>query len=197
MIKIDRHTILQVLGGLMNKPELLNDIDKYRIELSDFPTSLDKFIFSAINNLYNSGDGANNIRAIDVINYLKANDLARNQLEKENGEAYIQDCEVAGEPQNFNYYYQRLKKLNLIRDIQSTGKSVENIYTEDILNPNYTQINEKFDRMTVNDIINELKMEISHYEKKFLLANQVEETTAVDGIEDLVKNLKVAPEIGC
>lgn len=51
--------------------------------------------------------------------------------------------------------------------------------------------------MTVNDIINELKMEISHYEKKFLLANQIEETTAVDGIEDLVKNLKVAPEVGC
>ena len=51
--------------------------------------------------------------------------------------------------------------------------------------------------MTVSDIINELKMEIGHYEKKFLLANQIEETTAVDGIEELVKNLKVAPEVGC
>ena len=141
MIKIDRHTVLQVLGGLMNKPELLNDTDKYRLELSDFPTSLDKYIYSAISNLYNEGEGANNIRSIDIINYLKGNDLAKNQLEQENGEVYIQDCETAGEPQNFNYYYQRLKKLNLLRDIQSTGKSVEHIYTEDILNPNYNEIN--------------------------------------------------------
>ena len=197
MIKIDRHTVLQVLGGLMNKPELLNDTDKYRLELSDFPTSLDKYIYSAISNLYNEGEGANNIRSIDIINYLKGNDLAKNQLEQENGEVYIQDCETAGEPQNFNYYYQRLKKLNLLRDIQSTGKSVEHIYTEDILNPNYNEINQKFDTMTVNDIINELKMEINEYEKKFLLNHQIEETTAVDGIEDLIKNLKTAPEVGC
>lgn len=197
MIKIDRHTVLQVLGGLMNKPEFLNDTDKYRLELSDFPTSLDKYIYSAISNLYNEGEGANNIRSIDIINYLKGNDLAKNQLERENGEIYIQDCETAGEPQNFNYYYQRLKKLNLLRDIQSTGKSVEHIYTEDILNPNYNEINQRFDTMTVNDIINDLKMEINGYEKKFLLNHQIEETTAVDGIEDLIKNLKIAPEVGC
>lgn len=197
MIKIDRHTVLQVLGGLMNKPEFLNDTDKYRLELSDFPTSLDKYIYSAISNLYNEGEGANNIRSIDIINYLKGNDLAKNQLEQENGEVYIQDCETAGEPQNFNYYYQRLKKLNLLRDIQSTGKSIEHIYTEDILNPNYNEINQRFDTMTVNDIINDLKMEINGYEKKFLLNHQIEETTAVDGIEDLIKNLKTAPEVGC
>ena len=118
MIKIDRHTIIQVLGGLMNKPDFLNDVDKYRIEPSDFPNSLDRYIYSAINNLYNEGEGANNIRSIDIINYLKKNDLARNSLEKENGEIYIQDCETTGEPQNFNYYYNRLKKLNLLRDIQ-------------------------------------------------------------------------------
>ena len=51
--------------------------------------------------------------------------------------------------------------------------------------------------MTVNDIINDLKMEINEYEKKFLLNHQIEETTAVDGIEDLIKNLKTAPEVGC
>ncbi len=171
MLKIDRHTILQVLGGLMNKPEILNDIDKYRIEITDFPTSLDKFIYSAINNLYNSGDGANNIRSIDIINYLKENQLAASLMEKENGEAYIQDCENAGDPSNFAYYYQRLKKLNFLKDIQATGRNIEKFYCEDILNPNYSSINERFDRMSVNDILNELKMEINHYESKFILGS--------------------------
>ena len=197
MLKIDRHTILQVLGGLMNKPEILNDIDKYRIEITDFPTSLDKFIYSAINNLYNSGDGANNIRSIDIINYLKENQLAASLMEKENGEAYIQDCENAGDPSNFSYYYQRLKKLNFLKDIQATGRNIEKFYCEDILNPNYSSINERFDRMSVNDILNELKMEINHYESKFILGSQLGESNAADGIRDLIKDLKVKPEVGC
>ena len=197
MVKVDRNTVLQILGSLMNNPEYLNDTDKYRIELTDFPTSLDKFIFSAISNLYNGGEGARNIRAIDIISYLKKNQIANNLLEKENGEAYIQDCEALGDPSNFNYYYQRIKKLNFLKDIQSTGRNIEKFYCEDILNPDYQKINEKFDRMSLNDILNELKLEISHYENKFVLKNQVEETNAFDGIRDLIKDLKVKPEAGC
>jgi len=197
VIKIDRHTVIQVLGGLMNHPEFLNDIDKYRFELSDFPTSLDKFIFSAINNLYNSGDGANNIRSVDVINYLKNNVSAASLLEKENGETFLQDCETAGDPANFKYYYHKLKKLNFVRDLQKSGRPMDEIYCEDILNPKYAEINERFEQMTVEDILNMLKMEINGYESKFVLKSVVEESKATDGIEQLIISLKEKPEIGC
>ena len=181
----------------MNHPEFLNDIDKYRFELSDFPTSLDKFIFSAINNLYNSGDGANNIRSVDVINYLKNNVSAASLLEKENGETFLQDCETAGDPANFKYYYHKLKKLNFVRDLQKSGRPMDEIYCEDILNPKYAEINERFEQMTVEDILNMLKMEINGYESKFVLKNVVEESKATDGIEQLIISLKEKPEIGC
>ena len=181
----------------MNHPEFLNDIDKYRFELSDFPTSLDKFIFSAINNLYNSGDGANNIRSVDVINYLKNNASAASLLEKENGETFLQDCETAGDPANFKYYYHKLKKLNFVRDLQKSGRPMDEIYCEDILNPKYAEINERFEQMTVEDILNMLKMEINGYESKFVLKSVVEESKATDGIEQLIISLKEKPEIGC
>ena len=102
MIKIDRHTVIQVLGGLMQSPSFLSQIERYQFDVNDFPTTLDRFIFSAINNLYNSGDGAKVIRAIDIINYLKVNEAATNLLEKENGESFLQDCESTGETANFN-----------------------------------------------------------------------------------------------
>ena len=181
----------------MNHPEFLNDIDKYRFELSDFPTSLDKFIFSAINNLYNSGDGANNIRSVDVINYLKNNASAASLLEKENGETFLQDCETAGDPANFKYYYHKLKKLNFVRDLQKSGRPMDEIYCEDILNPKYAEINERFEQLTVEDILNMLKMEINGYESKFVLKSVVEESKATDGIEQLIISLKEKPEIGC
>ena len=197
MIKIDRHTVIQVLGGLMNRPDFLNDIDKYRFELSDFPTSLDKFIFSAINNLYNNGDGASNIRSIDVISYLKENALAAELMEKENGNTYLQDCEATGDPANFNYYYNKFKKLNFVKDLQKSGRDVSDLYCEDILDPNYAQINERFEQMTIEDILNKLKMEINGYESKFVLKSVVGESKAVDGIEQLIIDLQMKPEIGC
>ena len=38
MIQVDRHTIIQVLGSLMQKPLLLSDVDKYSLLPSDFST---------------------------------------------------------------------------------------------------------------------------------------------------------------
>lgn len=197
MIGVDRHTVLQVLGGLMNRPHYLSDIDKYRLEISDFSTTLDRYIFSAINNLYNSGDGAINIKATDIIHYLNDNAAAAALLKKENGELYLQDCEMNGDPENFKYYYDKLKKINFLRDIQSTGRNIDKFYCEDILNPKYSQINDRFESLTIKDILNELKTEVDSYEKKFVLKGQFEESYAVDGVRDLIKELKEKPEIGC
>lgn len=195
MIQIDRHTVIQVFGSLMNQPSLLNDTDKYRLEISDFPTTLDRFIYSAIYNLYNGG--IEKIRTIDIVSYLKENPTATIYLEKENGEIFLQDCESTGEPQNFNYYYNKLKKLNLLKDIQSTGRSIEQFYCEDIFNPKYNEINEKFDKLTIKDIIDSLRNEVNIYENKFELNSIAEESRAVDGIRELINDLKKGPEIGC
>lgn len=181
----------------MNHPEYLTDVDKFRFELGDFPATLDKFIYSAINNLYNDGDGASNIRAIDVINYLKENDKAKVLMEKENGEKYIQDCEATGDPANFLYYYNKLKKMNFLKDVQGTGRDVSEFYCEDILNPQYTQINERFERLTITDMLNTLKLELNGYENKYVLNNLMEESKATDGIDQLIVDLKVSPEVGC
>ena len=89
MIKIDRHTVIQVLGGLMQDPGLLSEADRYTIEINDFPNTLDRFIFSAINNLYNSGDGVRVIHTADIANYLQRNEIAKNLMEKENGEVFL------------------------------------------------------------------------------------------------------------
>ena len=181
----------------MNEPDLLTDTDKVRLEITDFPTTLDKFIFSAIHNLYNEGDGAKNIRSVDIINYLKSNVAAVGTLEKENGEVYLQDCEAQAEPQNFNYYYERLKKLNLLKDLESGGRDVSMFYCSDPLNPKCEEINNRFDRWKTADIINCLKDELDKVENRYVLNGQIEESTAVDDIEQLVEDLKTKPEVGC
>ena len=194
MLQIERNIIQQVLGTLMVNPIILNDTDKYNLEVSDFPNQLDRFIFSAIYNLYVGG--AERIHTIDIDNYLQSNPLARELLEKENGIQFLQDCEQIAEQYNFSYYYSKLKKLNLIKDLQKKGYDTSKIYCEDVLDNDYLKINDKFELMTTTDIINCFKLEISNVEKQYCFNQAVEECSAVDGIEELLEELKQKPDIG-
>lgn len=194
MIQIDRDTIIQVFGGLMAKPELLSQTDIYNLTVNDFPTKLDKLIFAAISNI--ATEGSDKIRAIDISNYLQSNKVAKHLLEDENGIGFLQDCETYGANQSFNYYYNRLKKLNLIRELQKDGYDVSDIYTEDILNPKYEKIKNNFEKLSTDDIINKFKKEISNLESKYVIGNLAEESQAADGIEELIQELQESPEVG-
>lgn len=179
----------------MNQPSLLNETDKYSFDVNDFPLTLDRFIFSAIYNLYTNG--ANKICALDVKTLLDDNLIAKNLIEKENGFSFLQDCEMNSTLENFYYYYNRLKKISLIRDLEKSGYPVSNVYSENPLDEDYTKINAEFDKLTSTDIINMLKGEIAVKEKRYVLNSSCKEFSAAEGIRDLVKSFKEKPEIGC
>ena len=178
----------------MCRPELLSDVDKYQLEPTDFSQQLDKMIFSAIYNLF--AGGAERIHTIDVDTYLQTNEVAKSLLEKNNGLAFIQDCEDLADPANFQLYYNKLKKINLLRDLQKNGRDISPFYCEDPLNEKYAEINERFEKMTATDIFNSLRGELADLENKYVINSVVEESNAATGIRELIKNLKETPEIG-
>lgn len=194
MVQTDRNTIIQILGSLMCRPELLSDTDKYQLEPTDFSQQLDKMVFSAIYNLYSGG--AEKIHTIDVDTYLQSNDLARELLDKNNGLSFLQDCETYADPNNFNYYYNRLKKFNLLRDLQKSGQDISKIYCENLTDPHYEEINERFEKINAVDIIKELRGNLASLESKYAYTNVVEESKASTGIRELIENLKIKPEVG-
>lgn len=194
MIAADRHTIIQVLGGLMNRPDFLNDVDKYCLEPSDFSTQLDRYIFSAIYNLYIGG--AETIHVADIDNYLNEKTFAKDLFEKNNGLQFLQDCEVYGEAKNFNYYYHKLKKINLVRDLQKEGYPTQKIYCEDPLDEQFNEINEKFETLSCEQIINFFKGKIAQFENDYTINSVVEESNVFKGVKGLVEELKERPEVG-
>jgi hypothetical protein len=58
------------------------------------------------------------------------------------------------------------------------------------------KINTKFEQLKPNDIINSLKGEIATLENRFSTNSVVKKMKASDGIRDLIKDLKVKPEVG-
>lgn len=106
---VDKNSIMQIIGCLMKKPEILSQIDKYQLEPSDFSSVFERVIFSAIKTLY--GNGAKKVSAIDIDNYCETNQMAKKVFNDNNGIEYLQDAEYYAEVINFDVYYNRLKSL--------------------------------------------------------------------------------------
>ena len=195
MIQVDRHTMIQILGSLMKKPEILSDVDKYCFDVDQFNNPLDRYIYSAIFNLY--VNGAEQIHVNDIDNYLQQNNYAKELLEKENGLSFLQDCETLSELNNFDYYYNKFKKVNLVRALQMSKNDIDGVYCENVLDDRFTEINENFERMSVQDILNKFKGKLEVLEKKYVINSLVEESSPAITIRERVKSWKQQPEIGC
>ena len=114
---IDKETIFQVLCGLMEHPQYLASADKYNLSPDDFTTLFERYIYAAIFNLYRSG--AERITVVDIDNYFNLHPEAKKIFEQNNGIEVLQDNLDIVQVDNFNFYYQRLKKLNILKDLKN------------------------------------------------------------------------------
>ena len=191
---IDKRTVQQLLGSLMKKPQLLSQVDKYSFVITDFPSRFEKYIFSAIEGLYRNG--ATNIQPIDIENFLSTNQAAAVTFKEKNGIEYLQDIIELSEVENFDYYYDKFKKLNLLKDLQKSGFDITEFYCDDLTNPKSQEINEKFESLTTKDITNGVRKKLLGLESKYEVNDEVEIQSAAADIDDFIEQLGVAYEIG-
>lgn len=191
---VDKRCIQQVLGCLMKHPQYLSEIDTYSLTIADFSNRFEKYIFLAIQNLYHGG--ATNIQPIDIENYFETNKSAQVTFKEQNGIEYLQDILELSEAENFPFYYSRLKKFNLLRDLQKSGFDTSEFYCEDLTNPDSEKINNNFEFLTQKDITDAVKKKLVNLESKYEIGGDVETETAADGIDEFIEQLGEAQEIG-
>lgn len=191
---IDKEVIQQILGSLIKCPRLLNEVDKYNLTLTDFPSRFEKYIFSAIHGLYFSG--AENIQIIDIENYLKTNPTAKATFEANQGIEYLQDIEEFSNVENFQYYYDKLKKINLLNDLKKDGFDISDYYSEELTSDRAIEVNERFETITSKDIIAGYKTKLLKLENEYSTPEEVQTWCAADEIEELVKNFGSIEEVG-
>lgn len=193
-MNLDKNTILQIFGSLMKNPLLLAEVDKYSLTPQDFSTNFEKYIFAAINNLYQNG--AERISVVDIDNYLVSHEAVYGVFTENNGIEYLNDAEDLATLENFNYYYNKLKKYNAIRDLKLMGFNTNKIYPENILDEDREAKLDAFEKMSVQDIFNSVKADVAKAESKYAKKSNTQTVRANDGIRDLIKKLKTTPEIG-
>ena len=191
---IDKRDTQQILGCLMKKPQLLSEVDKYSFILTDFSTRFERSIFMAINGLYRNG--AAKIQPIDIENFLEADQVSAKAFKDKNGIEYLQDIIELSEVDNFDFYYNRFKKFNLLKDLKKQGFDVSEFYCEDLTNPKAEEINQAFNFLFPKDITDTVRKKLLGIESKYETTDEVEIESAATGIENLVNELGAAYEIG-
>lgn len=178
----------------MKHPQFLSETDKYNLTLDDFYYKFDKYIFAAIENLYRGG--AKKIQPIDIENYLQTNGAAAVIFKQNNGIEYLQDAEYLSEVQNFDYYYTRLKKINLLSKLKNDGFDISEFYIEDLTNPRALEVNKEFEKLEIDDILAAIKKKVLNLENKFTQNEVTQTENAFTGILDIIEGARENIDIG-
>ena len=186
--------IQQVLGSLMKRPQFLSEVDKYSLTLDDFSTRFEKYIFAAIQGLWQNG--AKKITVFDIENFLEANAAAKKTFEQQNGIEYLQDIEDFSNIENFPLYYTKLKKLNLIRDLKKQGFDISEFYIEDLASPRANEINARFEELTIQDIVVGVKKKLLVLESDYACAEEVQEWGIADDVDELIEGFGEDGSVG-
>ena len=191
---VDKNSIMQIFGCLMKHPQFLSETDRYKLSPDDFYYKFDKYVFIAIDSLYRGG--ALRIQPIDIENYLQSNGAASVIFKKNNGIEYLQDADYLSEEQNFNFYYQRLKKVNLLNELQKQGINTDEFYIEDVTRTGALEVNEKFEELTIDDILESLKKKVLGVEREFIQHEVTQTERATFNIEEIIEDAQEQIDIG-
>ena len=193
---VDNTCIMQVIGCVYNNPSLLEQTEKYIITEEDFPDNFHKVVFGAIYNIYNLG--ASKITLKNIVDFLAQHPKSEAIFNKEKGEEWLTQIADNATSTAFDYYYNRLKKMTLLRAFDNNGIDVSDLYDPDnILDTKKKQIQEEWlDNTSIVDIANKVIDNVDQIVSSHVSQTFGEVQRPDDGAEDLRQRLKQRPDVG-
>ena len=193
---IDTPSIVQVIGCVFKTPQLLDYSDKYTLTEEDFPDQFHKIVFGTIFKLHELGSekiGVNNI-----LDYLSSRPKSEAIFIKQKGEEWLLKAAENAETSAFDYYYNRVKKMTLLRAFDSYGIDVTDIYDPDnIIDIKKKQLQEdQLDNSSLEEIVQKVQNKIDQIMATYVDDEWGEAIQAGDGIESLIIDLEKSPEVG-
>lgn len=192
----DVTAVVNVIGNIYNNPEILSRDDKYFFSEDDFPNKIHKLIFGTMYNLYNHGAVKITLNAIE--DYLSKRPKLYADYTSNKCSEYILKCAENASLDTFDYYYDKLKKMTLLREYSKLGMDLSWLYDiNNILDMKKKQRQEDWlDNTPLDKIADEIDNRILKARMKYVDNNINEATDIGNGLEGLVDKLMESPEIG-
>ena len=194
---IDIPSINQVIGAIFKNPKILSQDDKYVFIEEDFPSSFHKITFSAIYNLYQLG--TTNINCEVLRDYFAQRPKLKAEFEVNKGYEYLLKVKEVASLDTFNYYYNRLKKMSLLRGYESLGMDLTWLYDPDLALTNTKKLQEQedyIDNSSLETIYNAINDKLDIVKEKYIQNVQDDGCHIGDGVLDYIESLKEATALG-
>lgn len=194
---VDTPAIIQVLGCVYKNPRIIDQTDKYFFTEDDFPEQFHKILFGSIYNLYKLG--ANEITPNAIEDYLESRPKMMAVYKTHRGREYLDEIKEKVQLSTFDYYYQRVKKMTLLRGCnQELGMDLAWLYDPDnILDVKKKQVQEDWlDNSSLSDIVEQINRKIDDLKMRYVDDADTEFSHAGEGVKELIDNLQKSPEIG-
>lgn len=193
---VDSMSVMQVIGCIYRYPQLLEQTDKYFFHAEDFTERFHQTLFGTIYNLKTLG--ANKIEIVDIEKYLSDRPTRLAEYKARKGEEYLLKVYDMAEIQKFDYYYNRMKKMTLLRTYDNFGLDVKWLYDPDeILDMKKKQTQEDWlDNTSLEEIAITIDEKIEQIKMTFVDNAGGQAKQASDGIRSLKERLKETPEVG-
>lgn len=192
----DKRASCQVLGSLMHSIFLLKD-KKYALNVEDFSSGLHQLIYTCI---YNLGlQGLTEIKVSDIEGYLNNNDPKAYLLvfENEKNREWLHQVYETANDSNYEYYYNKVRKLSLLRQYIQEGIDVSEILDmEEIDHIIIKQQQDTFEKMSLSEIQKYYDKKNFNIKEKFLVKDSTKRRKAGDYAHELKERMKESPCYG-
>ena len=191
----DISATIQVIGCIYQNVSLLDD-EKYFFNEDDFTEEFHKILFGSIYNLHALGAKDVNVNAIE--DYLKDRPKSLAIYKTYKGAEYLQKISENIQLSTFDYYYQRVKKMTLLRMYSNAGMDLSWLYDVDnILDAKKKQAQEDWlDNASLDEIADLIDRKISEIRMKYVDDSNEDFVQAGDRMNELIESLQKRPEIG-
>lgn len=192
----DTTAVLQVIGCVFNNPSLLDMEDKYVVTDEDFLNEFHRIVFGAIYKVHELG--AKIITLQNINDFLSSKPKSQGVYQAEKGEEWLLKVSNNANALTFDYYYNRLKKMTLLRVYDQNGIDVSDIYDYDnILDVKKKEMQEEFlDNSTLIQLADKIDDKIEAIRYKYVDQGFGEASPAGQGIFELIQGFKEHPEVG-
>lgn len=193
---VDVTAIMQVIGCVYNNPQILEFEDKYTITDEDFPDEFHRTVFGAIYKIYELG--AKTITLENLTDFLSSRPKSAAIYKKNDGDKWLLKVADVASQLSFDFYYNRLKKMTLLRAYDNYGVDVSDIYDPDnILDIKKKQLQEDLlDSSSLEEIADRVDRKISDIRLKYVDDTTGEAIQAGKGVLQLIQKFKDHPEVG-
>lgn len=193
---IDVPSTIQVIGNIVKNPNLLEQEEKYWFIEDDFPEDFHRIVFGTIFQIHKLGTS---IITMDTIqDYLSTRPKNKAVFDANKGEEFLRQAAESAQTTSFDYYYNRVKKMTLLRAYDKIGFDLSSYYDIDnILDLKKKQRQEEWlDNSSLEQIANAIDLQISKIRDIYVNDDYTETKQIATGITALVEKFKQNPEIG-